>query len=225
VSGVDIPSTPKPDVGHISVVPPIPPFKRRLGQQCLVSLLLLCSVLTCSFPSCYLHEQGHPAATASGGVQTYAPPPPPPPVSALPDIVSSFTPPSAFVMIVHESSIICCTPADWPTWMASDLVLIERETGTACTLSSAQGVSQGDPLGALMFPLGIRQLLDEHIDPRVRTAHPRKFRRYLHPPQRSQCPGARLGCLLSSSTFYPTQYGKTQVNSPGCKGYRDTAPW
>ncbi|GFZ46026.1 hypothetical protein JCM24511_03760 [Saitozyma sp. JCM 24511] len=53
--------------------------------------------------------------------------------------------------------------ADGPAaHMYKDLVLTSRETGPTYSLSSAQGVRQGDPLGPLMFSLGIRALLDDH---------------------------------------------------------------
>jgi hypothetical protein len=39
--------------------------------------------------------------------------------------------------------------------------LASRETGTTYSLSSAQVVRQGDPLGPLMFSHGIRALLDD----------------------------------------------------------------
>jgi hypothetical protein len=46
-------------------------------------------------------------------------------------------------------------------WDASELILTNRETGATHSLSSVQGVRQGDPLGPLMFSLGIRALLDD----------------------------------------------------------------
>lgn len=49
----------------------------------------------------------------------------------------------------------------WAYGTPSDLVLVSRETGTTYNLSSAQGVRQGDPLGPLMFSLGIRALLND----------------------------------------------------------------
>jgi hypothetical protein len=49
----------------------------------------------------------------------------------------------------------------WAYGTPSDLVLASRETGTTYSLSSAQGVRQGDPLGSLMLSLGIRALLDD----------------------------------------------------------------
>jgi hypothetical protein len=45
------------------------------------------------------------------------------------------------------------------TW--SNLVLVSRETGTTYSLSSAQGVRQGDPLGPLMSSLAIPALSDD----------------------------------------------------------------
>jgi hypothetical protein len=39
--------------------------------------------------------------------------------------------------------------------------MTNRETGETYSLSSAQGVRQGDPLGPLMFSLGIRALLGD----------------------------------------------------------------
>src|SRR6478609_1178418 len=49
----------------------------------------------------------------------------------------------------------------WAYGTPSDLVLTNRETGATYSLSSAQGVRQGDPLGPLMFSLGIRVFLDD----------------------------------------------------------------
>jgi hypothetical protein len=49
--------------------------------------------------------------------------------------------------------------ANGPTESLPTLYLPAGETGTTHTLSSAQGVRQGDPLSPLMFSLGIRQLL------------------------------------------------------------------
>ncbi|GFZ48405.1 hypothetical protein JCM24511_06153 [Saitozyma sp. JCM 24511] len=45
--------------------------------------------------------------------------------------------------------------------MPSDLILTNRNTGATYTLSSAQGVRQGDPLGPLIFSVGIQALLDD----------------------------------------------------------------
>jgi hypothetical protein len=49
----------------------------------------------------------------------------------------------------------------WAYLTSSDLVVASREMGTTYSLSLAQGVGQGDPLGPLMHSLGIRQLLDD----------------------------------------------------------------
>jgi hypothetical protein len=49
----------------------------------------------------------------------------------------------------------------WAYGTPSDLVSTNRETGATHSLSSAQGVRQGDPLGPHMFSLGIRALLDD----------------------------------------------------------------
>lgn len=43
----------------------------------------------------------------------------------------------------------------WAYGTSSDLILTNRDTGSTYTLSSAQGVHHGDPLGPLMFSLGI----------------------------------------------------------------------
>ncbi|GFZ50360.1 hypothetical protein JCM24511_08117 [Saitozyma sp. JCM 24511] len=49
----------------------------------------------------------------------------------------------------------------WAYLTSSDLVVVaSRDMGTTYSLSLAQGVGQGDPLGPLMHSLGIRQLLD-----------------------------------------------------------------
>lgn len=56
----------------------------------------------------------------------------------------------------------------------SDLALTNRETGTTYCLSPAQVVRQGDPLGPLMFSVGIRQLLNlsSNLEPeRLILAH------------------------------------------------------
>jgi hypothetical protein len=47
----------------------------------------------------------------------------------------------------------------WAYGTPSNILLASRETGTTYSLSSAQGVRQGDPLGPLMFSLGIWALL------------------------------------------------------------------
>jgi hypothetical protein len=49
----------------------------------------------------------------------------------------------------------------WAYGTPSDLILTNRKTGATHSLYSAPGVQQGDPLGPLIFSLGIRQLLDD----------------------------------------------------------------
>jgi hypothetical protein len=49
----------------------------------------------------------------------------------------------------------------WAYGTPSDLILTNRKTGATHSLYSAPGVQQGDPLGSLIFSLGIRQLLDD----------------------------------------------------------------
>ena len=64
---------------------------------------------------------------------------------------------------LHQHAPSLYRAGRWAYGKPADLVMVSSTSSLTPTISSAQGVRQGDPLGPLLFSLGIRQLLDDLV--------------------------------------------------------------